>query len=653
MYISSFKIQDFKSVVNLELHLDRQFSILTGVNNCGKTTILEALALWAECFGKLLNEAQRSVTGRYQKGDYILGSTSNRYFNFDEIYSVRCPNFEDMFRDRNTKLPIVLSAELVTDDGKQSMTVGFSISSSTNTRYVISLDGKDTFDYNKFNTFFRNLNNGSIAYYYASPVALIEQMEDFVTDPVLNDAIHQRHSYQVIRNRIYKLYHSSSAVFQTFQNDMSFVLYGTSTSAKLILSSKSDIQKDKRVIITYKIDNEIVEKDIALLGSGSLQVMEILLDVYHQSDEKKDLNLVLLDEPDSHIHRDIQGRLLKVLNSASGNNQVVVTTHNESLIRSASLSQLFHIDGSGKGVVSCLYKKELPKLNTPHYTGPYPTLSVPVIRSIDSTAAGLDFISAIEADKIVFVEGDDDARLLYKLFSDKVANRDTKIMFWVLGGITKIMDKVDMYKLFFGEIKNRTSLWDKSLLVFDMDRLLPEHYEALSQVLQEKKKLPNMALTVYTQESILLSDVGILTQLLMRYLKEDALKKIDVEHELQVAIESRRVVIKERYSDGKIDNGFVQEYKGMYIEKINKMLDNGRKIVVNDIDLRTRLIEYYDSVDPITLSTKEDVEAVINSALSALRINKSVDETFFYSLVEQSDRSTFYPEWERLVGFLG
>ena len=582
-----------------------------------------------------------------------MGPTSNRYFNFDEIYSVRCPNFEDMFRDRNTKLPIVLSAELVTDDGKQSMTVGFSISSSTNTRYVISLDGKDTFDYNKFNTFFRNLNNGSIAYYYASPVALIEQMEDFVTDPVLNDAIHQRHSYQVIRNRIYKLYHSSSAVFQTFQNDMSFVLYGTSTSAKLILSSKSDIQKDKRVIITYKIDNEIVEKDIALLGSGSLQVMEILLDVYHQSDEKKDLNLVLLDEPDSHIHRDIQGRLLKVLNSASGNNQVVVTTHNESLIRSASLSQLFHIDGSGKGVVSCLYKKELPKLNTPHYTGPYPTLSVPVIRSIDSTAAGLDFISAIEADKIVFVEGDDDARLLYKLFSAKVANRDIKIMFWVLGGITKIMDKVDMYKLFFGEIKNRTSLWDKSLLVFDMDRLLPEHYKALSQVLQEKKKLPNMALTVYTQESILLSDVGILTQLLMRYLKEDALKKIDVEHELQVAIESRRVVIKERYSDGKIDNGFVQEYKGMYIEKINKMLDNGRKIVVNDIDLRTRLIEYYDSVDPITLSTKEDVEAVINSALSALRINKSVDETIFYSLVEQSDRSTFYPEWERLVGFLG
>ena len=98
-----------------------------------------------------------------------------------------------------------------------------------------------------------------------------------------------------------------------------------------------------------------------------------------------------------------------------------------------------------------------------------------------------------------------------------------------------------------------------------------------------------MALTVYTQESILLSDVGILTQLLMRYLKEDALKKIDVEHALQVAIESRRVVIKERYSDGKIDNGFVQEYKGMYIEKINKMF--GTNITV-ELDSSWKEVEY-------------------------------------------------------------
>jgi predicted ATP-dependent endonuclease of OLD family len=40
MYIKLLRIRDFKSIKGLEVHLDKQFSILTGVNNSGKTTIL-------------------------------------------------------------------------------------------------------------------------------------------------------------------------------------------------------------------------------------------------------------------------------------------------------------------------------------------------------------------------------------------------------------------------------------------------------------------------------------------------------------------------------------------------------------------------------------------------------------------------------------
>ncbi len=75
MFIELLRIKDFKSIKNIEVHLDKQFSILTGVNNSGKTTILEALSLWVECFEKLLNTAQRSVNGKFSRGDYILGPT--------------------------------------------------------------------------------------------------------------------------------------------------------------------------------------------------------------------------------------------------------------------------------------------------------------------------------------------------------------------------------------------------------------------------------------------------------------------------------------------------------------------------------------------------------------------------------------------------
>ena len=76
-----------------------------------------------------------------------------------------------------------------------------------------------------------------------------------------------------------------------------------------------------------------------MLGSGTIQIIEILLHVF---ESKTDLNLILLDEPDSHIHRDIQKRLLNQLRESDV--QVFLTTHNESLIRSADPKNIFFID---------------------------------------------------------------------------------------------------------------------------------------------------------------------------------------------------------------------------------------------------------------------------------------------------------------------
>ena len=649
MYIKLLRIRDFKSIKNLEVHLDKQFSILTGVNNSGKTTILEALSLWVECFEKLLNIAQRSVTGKYMKGDFILGPTNIKYFNFDEINSVRCHDFEDIFHNRDVKRPVMIEATVVNEEKGKEQNIGFSISNSTNTRYVISLLDEKSFDYRLFNSLFSQLANGGVSSYFASPVASIEQREDFVTDPILVDAIRQRHSYQYIRNRIYKLYHSS--VFKQFQEELSFVLYGTVSAARIVLRSQSDINKDKRVVITYSIGRETVEKDLALLGSGTLQVIEILLDLYHQSDERRDLNLVLLDEPDSHIHRDIQERLIQMLNRSGTTNQVVITTHNETLIRSAQTANLFHVDGSGSGVVSCLYKNELPKLNRPHFTGPYPALATPIIRNINSTSNGLDFISAIEADKIIFVEGDDDARLLYRLFNNNVANKNVKLMFWVLGGVSMVLDKIDMYKAFFSDIKNTKTLWEKSFLVFDRDCLTDEHLAFLQDALLNKKQLPNYAHKEYTQESVFLTDVHLLAILLSECVDAVGEKPLlDVEDALQRALTAQESFISDRFDARKIDNQFVQRYKGQYLSKLETVF--GRKDNISDIDLERKLQAYYAAQPPLSLSGKDDLVAVVNHAFETLGISNTVDEGIAYTLALHSGVGRMYPQWEAMVSFM-
>lgn len=649
MYIKVLRIKDFKSIKDLEVHLDKQFSILTGVNNSGKTTILEALSLWVECFEKLLNVAHRSVTDKYHKGDYILGPTNNKYFNFDEINSVRCPDFEDIFRDRNVKQTVMVEATVVNEEKDLTQTIGFTIGNSSNTRYVISLVDEKNFDYHLFNDIFAHLNNGGVTSYFASPVASIEQREEFVTEPVLADAIRQRHSYQYIRNRIYKLYHSP--VFRQFQDDLSFVLYGTSSAARIVLRSQSDINKDKRVVITYSIGRETVEKDLALLGSGTLQVIEILLDLYHQTDERRDLNLVLLDEPDSHIHRDIQERLTQTLNRAGANNQVVITTHNETLIRSAQLTSLFHVDGTGRGKVQCLYKKELPKLNSPHFTGPYPALATPIIRSINSTSIGLDFISAIEADKIVFVEGDDDARLLHRLFHNNIANRKVKLMFWVMGGISKVLDKVDMYKAFFSDIKNTKTLWEKSILVFDRDRLTDTHLALLQDDLLHKKLLPNYSHREYTQESVFLTDLHLMAILLSDSYEEMGQRPLEeVEAALQASMTVQESIIRSRFNADCVADAAVKQYKGQYLEKFDKVF--GRKVNVSDIKLERELQSFYAAQPAAQLSNKDDLVEVVNRALEALKIVMTVDESVAYTLAQHSTVATMYPQWNDMVRFL-
>ena len=62
MKIIAFHIQNFKSIVDSKIYLDSTLSVLTGENNCGKTTVIEALALWVECFEKLLISHMKETT---------------------------------------------------------------------------------------------------------------------------------------------------------------------------------------------------------------------------------------------------------------------------------------------------------------------------------------------------------------------------------------------------------------------------------------------------------------------------------------------------------------------------------------------------------------------------------------------------------------
>lgn len=652
MRLKSFKIENFKSIQNMEIFFNENLSVLTGANNCGKTTIIEAVALWVECFEKLLSQAKKSVKGRYNTGDYILGPSTNRYFEFGEINSVRAPHFEDIFINRDLKKIIKLTATISNDDGKNEIRIPVSIRSSTKSRYAIKLENESTFKYKLFNVLFSYWPR-PIADVYATPVANIDLYEEFKTIPQLQELVKKRESYKILRNRLYRLYHSSNAeLFKKFENDVSYILYNISAVSKIQFFCNSDINRNKEVSFTFKLENDSVEKDISLLGSGSLQIIEILLNVYNYADDKKDFVLILLDEPDSHIHRDMQQRLLDVLKRISSTNQIIVTTHNESMIRSTPLKNLYHVDSSMR-VIKAVESGELTDLRNPHFSGLYPSALTDIVKCISGQATGLDFVSALEADKIIFVEGEDDARLLYCLFKKRLENARKKIVFWVLGGVSKVMDQLGSFYTVFSNIHNGSSLWEKAMLVFDQDHLMDGHLEILKKKLNDKYSIPCLVLDLYTQESVLLTNAESTFYLLMKLFKFDYAEKDEfVKSFIQKCTEEERRVKDTLNLQNICENKFIPEYTGTYLNRMNEILGCNIK-TNNDAKLAAELAKFYQAQPLCKLVGKERVSDIVNAVFQKLGLACTYDDSTFYKLAHEASEDMFYTQWNQLVEFLG
>ena len=650
MKISKIQIKNFKSFQDVTVDLDPNFNVFTGVNNSGKTNLLEAIALWHECFNKLIRQAGKGYKELYKKGDYILGHTTEKYFPYETIKTVRTSNIDDIFYQRDTTAPIELSINLNKVD--INLEIGFSIKTS-GLNYVIELLNYNQYNFRGFNEFFENFPN-PISASFASPVATIRTEERFVTRPQIIESIQKRESVEVVRNRLYNLYYDTTRnenLYNKFILDLSYILFDG--DKKIEFFPKSDIQKDIKSVIYYKIESRDIEKDISLLGSGTLQIIVILLNLY-APEKTRDLNLILFDEPDSHIHRDIQKRLIDTVLRFSTNTQIFLTTHNETLIRQVPLHQLFHIENRPQYNYNALSRQEL--LVEPRFKGIYPSALNPIISSLGNSN-GLDFINAVEADKIIFVEGQDDAKAIYTLLQKNTIGINTKkYSFWVMGGVSQIFKDLPSYKTVFQQIKNQETLWSKAFLVFDRDFIEDDHRDKLIEALGSHVKIPTYITPSYTFESILLMDLIKLSHLLKKWLEA---KKDDINVDrsaLVQSLENHYLTIMQQKLES-LDDKYIDETCHRYAnvrEQLSKrdFLNNQNPIKENDISLNTLfrryLITINDNREFYKMANKNDVQEIINQVTKPHNIEFNIEQDFI-SLLNLVDRSTWFNEWDFLT----
>ncbi len=490
--MESLRIEGFKAIGDATLYWHPHVNVITGANNSGKTTVLEALALWVEAFQRIACQAGKTNNKRgVNRNDWYLDTA---HVHHSEIVAVRSPAFEDLFHRDASVLTLTASFRV---DKDEAFAIPLQIRKARGGHYEISCNDNSP-------ALMRALNTHCVAWprpfraVFAAPTATVATHEEFCPPGKVGAMIHERRSVAVLRNRIHRLH--STPAFQGFTDNLRTVL-GTRA---IEFEVKGDPNRDVYVEVLARTSPHDSFRDISVLGSGSLQIIEVLLDLYLDS---ADFSVLLLDEPDSHIHRDIQRRLLAVIEGNGASQvQVFATTHNEAFVRSVPWDRVFHLQSAPAGT-----PREFRPLGDSRTValGRHRGLIASPLHSALAAVGGetaLDLLNALEASQFLLVEGSHDAAVIDHIFEiGRLGTPKVSAMYWSLGGFDAGLRSLAALRSVLECVRNDRSLWAKACIVLDRDLLTEDQARSVAAALTSDYKVRVLFWAARTAEAALLS----------------------------------------------------------------------------------------------------------------------------------------------------
>jgi predicted ATPase len=356
MHIKKITLHRFKQFRDAEIDIDQGLSLVVGGNNSGKSSILQALAMWQFCKTMLEIEKGRSswLQTKTKTGlgmgiaDFTpmqIPSLSHLWTNLKtnkdkepDGYTLKVGVYWDLLDGQERHLEIGLS---------QANDRLFMRTTSTNLLATEIVDAKG------------NAVDGNVPRVgYLPPFAGITDREARLTPAMRERLIGQGLSGGVIRNVLFDLYEhnkkerdrlrgngmklkSSSlkwlrandpweilqkTMHSIFATDLRVVPFNERFHSYIrIESAKGELKGDK-----FTRHPKYTPRDLMVEGSGFLQ----WLSVYALA-LSPDVDVVLLDEPDAHLNAMLQKELLMSLANVANvrNKQVLMATHSPELIR--------------------------------------------------------------------------------------------------------------------------------------------------------------------------------------------------------------------------------------------------------------------------------------------------------------------------------
>lgn len=298
MKITSITIERFKRIEHVAFDLDA-VNILIGGNNSGKSTIIQGVHFAFTLF-QSLNIANKWPAKT--KRSTTVTPSELIYIPSDDTYSM---GFGGRLLEDDDK-SIVLTFNF--DDGNS---VFVKVRKGRITNIIVEPDNVD---------FARTLSTLSSPYTVFSPgLAGVSRTETYVSDGVLLRALARGDANVVLRNILSRL--KDKAEWSAFESDLSEIF------PHLRLEISYDPKIDQFIDVTVIENGTSIPLDLA--GTGLLQAVQILAYLHLFSPK-----LIILDEPDSHLHPNNQRLLCSLLSSISIERdvQVLITTHSRHVL---------------------------------------------------------------------------------------------------------------------------------------------------------------------------------------------------------------------------------------------------------------------------------------------------------------------------------
>lgn len=322
--LTHISIHNFKRFGKIEIELGNPV-VFVGPNNSGKTSALQALALWdiglkrwnEKRSGKKTPEKRPGVTINRNDLVSIPVPVANLLWRQLHVRNVRQDGGSQ--RTDNVRIDIVVKGVTNGNSWRCGLEFDYANDESFYCRPLRLSEGKASPERMKIPD-----EAGKVEVAFLPPMSGLAATETLLVPGAVNVRIGEGRTAEVLRNLCYRIHEERREDWEKLVDQIAN-LFGVE------LKAPSYIEERGEIIMTYR--EEKVELDLSSAGRGLQQTLLLLAYMYANPGA-----VLLLDEPDAHLEilrqRQIYHRLTHVAHESG--NQIIAASHSEVLLNEAA-----------------------------------------------------------------------------------------------------------------------------------------------------------------------------------------------------------------------------------------------------------------------------------------------------------------------------